>query len=52
MPIGTIEAVIIGVVAFAFIGIFGRPMLKNFLRTIFGAKKDIEDIKKEMELKS
>ena len=50
MPIGTIEAIIIGIIAFGFIGIFGRPMLKNFLRTIFGAKKDIEEIKKEVEL--
>lgn len=49
MAIGTMEGIIIGIIAFIFVGLFGRGMLKNFLRAIFGAKKDFEEIKKEME---
>ncbi len=49
MPVGIIE---IGVVlgSFVLVGLFGRNFFKQMLKTVFGAKKDLEEVKKEFDL--
>lgn len=48
MPIGTIEIVAI-VLSLGLVALFGRKAFKELLRMVFGAKKDVEEVKKEFE---
>lgn len=49
MAIGTMEGILIGSAIFVTFGIFGRGLIKNFFKTLFGIKKDFEEVKKEIE---
>jgi len=51
MAIGSMEGVIIGGVILLGIIFFGRAGIKRLAETIFGAKKDIEDVKNQFEVK-
>ena len=51
MAIGTMESILIGIAIFTGVAIFGRAGIKKFAQTIFGAKRDIEEVKKEFETK-
>lgn len=48
MGIGAMEGILIGSAIFVTFGFFGRHIIKNFFKTLFGIKKDFEDVKKEI----
>ena len=50
MAFGLGEIIII-LLSFALVAVFGRGAFKNLLRTVFGAKQDFEEVKKEFETK-
>lgn len=49
--LGVTEIILI-IVAIIGVSIFGRKTLKNLFRIGLGAKKDLEEVKKEFETKS
>ena len=52
MAIGTMESILIGIALFTGVAIFGRAGIKKFAQTVFGARRDIEEVKKEFETHS